>query len=615
MAELGATGKLSLSSFYERRARRLLPALLTVMLFSLPAAWQLLLPEQLVDFSKSLVASLLFASNFYWHFTLQQYGAESALLQPFLHTWSLAVEEQYYIIFPLLLFFIYRWGRNKLVPILCALFIASLVSAHWVTDSDASFSFYMLPTRLWELLAGSLLAVWTLNGFTPDAHSPWQRQMPLLGLLLIVGSVFSFDFNVHHPGLITLIPILGTVLVIAFHSADNWVTRILSWPPAVYFGLLSYSLYLWHYPIFAFGRMLVLEPSLVTKSAWIALTILLSAASYYLVERPFRRKALSIKLFASCLLVAAGVVLCVSSFWIRVDGFADRNDFVVELIADNTQEIIRNDEGRDCLAGMEGIFGLSESCTFDSFPGAKTLVLVGDSHAAALAASLKQLAHTNELNFAQVTHIGCPHIKGTLGWCVDRSEGLRDYLLQFDDPIVVYSARLPLYIEHGEFRNEEKRWNPEEFFAKRRRLMLSRFPSDMAAAVTSSLSELVEDNHRLVLVYPVPEQGFQVSALMSMFSKSISGYDQLPTLSTSYDAFKDRVASSYEALDLVTGPKVSRVYPEHLLCREETNRCMATEAERIYFLTDNHVAALGSDLIASEIANKLDLEIPKSFRR
>ena len=158
LREFSETGHFSIANFYERRARRLLPALLVVALVSVPVAWLILLPTQLMDFSKSLIGSLLFVSNFYWLETLQEYGAESAQLKPLLHTWSLAVEEQYYIVFPLILLALLRFWQRHVSSILIIFLTASFIFAVWMSGRNPSFSFYMLPSRFWELLGGGLLA-------------------------------------------------------------------------------------------------------------------------------------------------------------------------------------------------------------------------------------------------------------------------------------------------------------------------------------------------------------------------------------------------------------------------------------------------------------------------
>ncbi len=616
MTELARSGRVSILNFYERRARRLLPALLVVMLVSLPFAWRYLLPEQLVDFSKSLISSLLFSSNFYWNYSLQQYGAESALLQPFLHTWSLAVEEQYYIVFPLLLFAIYKWGRQYLATILSVFFVLSLLFAHWMTGQDASFSFYMMPTRFWELLAGSLLALVVLNQSPGDSLSRPHKIIPSIGLLLIVGSMASFGFDVHHPGFITLIPVLGTVLIIRFRTEGEWVGRTLSRPSMVYLGLLSYSLYLWHYPIFAFARMATTAPTLVHKGAWIALTLLLSVMSYHLVEKPFRRRGISRRVLVVVLLLAMSLVILVSAYWIREEGIRSRGNYLQDLITANAAEIARQD-GAECLSGsQDGPWRkVPESCAFEDFPGSPTLVLVGDSHAGVLSVQVRALAQRNHLNFVQVTQVACPHLVADSKMaCKKRSDALRSFLKQFESPTIIYSARVPIYVEREPFDNQEISEDDDSQITQRKRLRAF-FPDDLTDALVDTLNSWLDDGYGLVIVYPVPEQGFDVPQQLNSISPPISGPEQLPTLSTSYDDYKKRVARSYKALDRITGSRVSRVYPEKIFCRQESGRCIASEFDRLYFDSDNHVGALGADLIVREVAAELELEVPDTFRK
>ena len=158
LKELDITGKFSFKYFYERRARRILPALIVVMVASLPVAWLLLVPENFIEFTKSVLYSLGFSSNFYFHYSGLQYGTEEGLFKPLLHTWSLSVEEQYYIIFPIILFFSFKYFRKYLLLILFFGFFTSLLMAEWGSRNYPAATFYFLHTRMWELIAGSLLA-------------------------------------------------------------------------------------------------------------------------------------------------------------------------------------------------------------------------------------------------------------------------------------------------------------------------------------------------------------------------------------------------------------------------------------------------------------------------
>lgn len=308
MSEFNRSGKFSISNFYERRARRILPALFAVILVSLPFAWSLLLPAQQEDYAKSILSALAFGSNFYWDATLQEYGAESANLKPFLHTWTLAVEEQYYIVFPLILLAIYKWAKSHTIVILTATFLLSLQFAQVWTETDPSSSFYMLPSRFWELLAGSLLANILYLHPQKDNDALLNRTMPVLGLYLIIYSMVFIDFDAHHPGFITLLPVLGTVLIIWFANENDLVTKILSGKFFVAIGLISYSLYLWHYPIFAFGWIIDTNPSWQDKAVWVLLTFALSIASYFLIEKPARNK----KLFNSKVFIAITITITIA---------------------------------------------------------------------------------------------------------------------------------------------------------------------------------------------------------------------------------------------------------------------------------------------------------------
>jgi peptidoglycan/LPS O-acetylase OafA/YrhL len=290
LKELVTTGTFSFKHFYERRVRRILPALLFVMLASLPFAWMYLLPSSFVDFSKSILYSLGFSSNFYFHYSGQQYGAESGLLKPFLHTWSLSVEEQYYILFPIVLLITFKYFKKHLLTILVIGLIISLQMADWGSKNYPSASFYFLHTRMWELLAGSILAYFEITLGHRSKNKTLNLILPSIGLFLIGHSILFFNDEIFHPSFYTLSPIIGVCLIIWFSSKNELITKILSTKLFVGIGLISYSLYLWHYPIFAFARIKDNTPSEYDKFEWVVLSIILSLISYFFVERPFRNK-------------------------------------------------------------------------------------------------------------------------------------------------------------------------------------------------------------------------------------------------------------------------------------------------------------------------------------
>ena len=290
LKELKTTGKFSFRYFYERRARRILPALIVVILASIPAAWLFLLPGSFIEFIKSVLYSLGFSSNFYFHYSGLQYGAQDGLLKPLLHTWSLSVEEQYYILFPIILITIFKFFKKYLLGILFLGFFISLLMAEWGSKNYPAATFYFLHTRMWELIAGSLLAYFEIFKNRRSKNSVLNLILPGVGIILIMHSIFFYNDKIFHPSLYTLSPIIGVSFIIWYSKKDELITRILSSKPFVGIGLISYSMYLWHYPIFAFARIKSDIPSQYDKFEWIILTIFLSIISYIFIEKFFRNK-------------------------------------------------------------------------------------------------------------------------------------------------------------------------------------------------------------------------------------------------------------------------------------------------------------------------------------
>lgn len=279
----------SVVNFYERRARRILPALFLVMGACIPFAYYWLLPGEMKDFSRSILSVSFFISNVFFWRDSGYFGAASEL-KPLLHTWSLAVEEQFYIVFPLFLFGAWRFGRRKIAVTLVLLAIASLFLAHWTSFNGREGSFFLLPTRGWELLIGCLVAFYISKegGIT---HSVISQSMSLLGFLGIVFSMLCYDGNTPFPSLYALVPTIGAALIILFASNRTLLGKLLGSKPLVGVGLMSYSAYLWHQPILAFARHKDLyAPTFLSMTIIVIGTLSLSYFSWRYVEGYFRQK-------------------------------------------------------------------------------------------------------------------------------------------------------------------------------------------------------------------------------------------------------------------------------------------------------------------------------------
>jgi peptidoglycan/LPS O-acetylase OafA/YrhL len=277
-------GRFSLAHFYERRFRRIIPALGLVILAVLGLAAWLYLPGDLEGVPKSALAATLFASNL-WFFTDTGYFAGGADVKPLLHTWSLAVEEQYYIGFPILLMLCARFAPRRRTMIVGALAALSLALAIAMQRDTSGFTFYLLPTRAWELFAGALLAL----GAMPDIRARWLREtLAWVGLASIAFATMAYDRNTVFPGVTALAPVLGAAALL--HCAPGTSAgRLLALPPFVGVGLISYSLYLWHWPFIVFTEYATDgDLSGWTRMGVIAASLVAAILSWRFVERPFR---------------------------------------------------------------------------------------------------------------------------------------------------------------------------------------------------------------------------------------------------------------------------------------------------------------------------------------
>jgi peptidoglycan/LPS O-acetylase OafA/YrhL len=380
-----------------------MPALFLVIGVSLPLAWFLLFPDQFKTFLKSLVSITYFGSN-YFFLGETGYFDPNIDLNPMLHTWSLAIEEQFYVFFPLILWALWRFVKERYwIPILAIFGILSLVAAqnNWFIDSSSTF--YLLQFRAWELIAGAIAAIFLSHRKQPV----YSKQIPsLLGMAMVVYSMFFIGSDLPHPGFITLVPIVGTVLIILFAGPGTIANKILSVKFFVGIGLISYSAYLWHQPLFAFYRVAQTHEA----SPWEFLPIMLlviglSALSWKYVENPFRNR----KRFGRKSIFIGTAVLAVGLLGVTFVGSrASINDARTTITGGSFVAV------EDRIATNRG---LSDTCRIfvgdnpDCATGENPEVLLwGDSYSMHLADALK--ASPTNLTFTQQTLSACAPVLG-----------------------------------------------------------------------------------------------------------------------------------------------------------------------------------------------------------
>lgn len=394
-------GRFSLVQFYERRIRRILPALFFVMLVSFPFAWFLLGPQEMKDFAQSIGTAAIFSSNFlFWD--EDGYFDTAAELKPLLHTWSLAIEEQFYIVFPLLLIALFRLFRKSEHPrlaVLAVLFFCSLGLAHYGQSKWPSAAFYLLPARGWELLTGAFVALYSQRFSLGQIPVRLRNAASMVGFALVAYSIYAFDRETPFPSLYTLAPTLGTALIIVCATDGTIVNRVLRIRALVVMGLISYSAYLWHHPILVFARYKsVVELHDLALLGLCVATFPLAYLSWKFIETPFRNRD-TIKRKFLFLSAAFAIVL-----FVAVGVYFDANDGVPERLAipENIQRSLMFEE-HECYSKGEGDYVHVRDewhCKFGANAAEPGFMLFGDSHAGSLLPAFDRAAA--ELNIQGV---------------------------------------------------------------------------------------------------------------------------------------------------------------------------------------------------------------------
>jgi peptidoglycan/LPS O-acetylase OafA/YrhL len=560
-----ADHRFSILNFYERRIRRIFPCLFAVIVASCAAALILLVPLDFRDFSKSVLATVFFASNVLF-FRQSGYFDDQSAAKPFLHTWSLAVEEQFYIFFPILLWLIHRYARDRMFLVLVPLAALSFAASVWGVRHLSAFTFFMAPTRVWELFAGALLAL----GLVPAIDRRWVREaLAWLGLGFILYAVFRFTSSTRFPGENALLPVVGAMLLIEFgrDSAAGW---LLSRKPVVFIGLISYSLYLWHWPIIVFS-----EYYLVQKLAgWgtiavIVVSIVVATLSWRYVERPFRVKGLIQRrwIFQGAGSAMAAMVL-VSLAGVMSNGWASR--FPAEVVRLESFADAHSPRRDQCHRDEDRAIPFEKSCIFGAKVPASYAVWA-DSHGIELTYALGELAGRHDKSVMQLTYSSCAP---ALGFDVRDRPHCRDYndrVAQFltgdkDITTIILIAR---YDNH--------RFDVQKF----------------SAGIRKSVDALLAAGKRVVLVYPVPKAEASIPRTLARYAAS--GAD-LSRVNIDEKEYLSLNSYAFSLLDSFTDPNVVHILPYKRLCHDDVCDVYANGTPLYY--DEQHLSVSGAEYLA-----------------
>lgn len=580
-------GNFSIARFYERRARRILPALFFVILCCIPFAWMWMLPSELTDFSNSVVAVVFFVSNIlFWR--EEGYFAPSAEQKPLLHTWSLAVEEQYYVLFPIFLLLAWRFGRNRVFWTICIVAALSLIASELGWRYKPSANFYLAPTRAWELLAGSICALW-LTG----REQSFNNLLSLAGLALIVFAIFAYDDKVPFPSVYALAPVVGTALIIVFGGSGSWTAKLLGMRGFVGIGLISYSAYLWHQPLFAFARIRsILEPSPLLMAAMTVLSLVLACFSWHFIEKPFRkgqgsvlptrRAAFAASGAGAALLTACGMAGSVAA------GFPQRTT----PSGDTYEKALKSDQMRPnygLSSECNVAFTLSMNCRTSPHPQA---VLWGDSFAMHLTGALRSSA--TPLEFIQHTKSQCAPILDIA--VIDSVTSWQD-CVAFNDKILDYiknNKELGLVILASAFAISG---DTSVIFDRRGRSYKDGNRPLVEQQMIKTVRMLEGMGKQVVIIVPPPTDGIDHGKclLKSSLRKSDLGFCNFVAEDKNINGNKKIIAFVKQ----VTGENALNVVVlDHFICK--AGMCKASDEGTFVYRDTGHLSVEGSKLIGKK---------------
>ena len=579
--------RFSIARFYERRARRILPALFVVMLACLPFAYMWMLPSQLKDFAQSLVAVVFFGSNFlFWRES--GYFAADAEIKPLLHTWSLAVEEQYYIVFPIFLLLSWRFGRNKVFWSVVVIAAISLLLAEWGWRNKPSANFYLAPTRAWELFAGSICAFLTV-GRTLKSNN----VLSAIGLAAIVVSIFAFDDNTPFPSVYALVPVVGTALIILFGRQGTWVANLLSMRAFVGIGLISYSAYLWHQPLFAFARLRSLtEPSHVLMAGLAIVALLLAWATWRWVEQPVRnKKFVSRRIIFSTALACSLLFIFAGLYAHKSDGFIDRFDISKSVY----ETLIRSDRASECLDKDEVHIREDWLCELGEVGIKPTYLILGDSHAMsffpAIDLALKEMGQSGYfagasgcLPFLDIYSLRNDQVRKN---CRELNFRVFDFVRSNNIAKVILVARWTYYTDGG-YRGEDFSYiGLSENSERSKDVSRDAFELGLERTVEAYKDIGVE----LIIVPQVPQQEHEPLVLYKNASMHNRPLSEVSVTLLDHEALQIFVGRLF---DMIEVPLLDFT---DTLCVSDV--CLVGTSERSFYFDDDHLSLTGSNLLVA----------------
>jgi peptidoglycan/LPS O-acetylase OafA/YrhL len=585
-------GEFSILRFYERRIRRIFPALFVMLLMSSLAAYALMTPARLVEFAQSLLAATGFVANmlFARH---SGYFDEVSTFKALLHLWSLSVEEQFYLLMPLILWgsFALRWPRTILI--VAGLMIASFCAALISFDHAPVQTFYMLHTRAWELLAGSLCAFWLLR-YPAKPSTP----LSLLGGVLIGAAVFGFDKTTPFPSGWTVLPVGGAALIILFAREHGQVWRLLCFRPLVGIGLISYSLYLWHQPLLIFTHLgIAQEPSRLDLMGAIVMSFPVAYLSWRYVERPFRKAGVGHDLGRRDIFMLAGgtslALLLIAALFISTGGLPGRTNETGHSYAD-----LRLDQRMQPNLGLDAAcangFTLAPACATAITPN---VLVWGDSFAMHIARSVARALPQGH-GVRQMTLAACgPHFD--LAPTLDQRSIQR--CIAFNDQVYEWlknGSGIETVVLSSPFG-----WitDPQRSVTRRDGSVVRDGPSLALLALKDTLLRLRAIGVNVIIISPPPNPGWELGHCLE---RQLWDDHPLDACGFANGAFSDPVMRAYDLLKAVEG-EAQIIWLDRIFC--DPLRCYTARDDMLLYRDRAHLSIEGADWLGRNPAFQMAL--------
>lgn len=609
----------SFAQFYVRRFRRILPALFVVLVACTIACLVLWEPKRLIDYGQSLVANALFSSNilFYVEANFLEAGYFDAPLEQklLLHTWSLGIEEQFYIFLPIYLIFVRKYGKQKYALWLSILAAISFGLSVFGLQFDKFATFYLLPTRAWELLIGSLLALSIL----PSIRTKLMGEVVALGgLIAIVASILLFSPSTNFPGMAALLPTIGSALLIYSGMEQRpLVSQFLSIKPLVFLGLISYSLYLWHWPLIAiFERFIMVELTSLQQLIMVAVIFLVSVLSYYFVETPFRRNLIFAKRTSMLLssLAASVLFVIIGSVLILTEGLPNRDETF--SIAQKIEDELSSQYLQNCDKSPYAENDLFNLCIIGKNDAQPEFLLWGDSHAGSISPAIDVAAQLSEKAGLVVSTSACLPLLGIERLGRDNCQAVNQQVLGFISEnhsleTIILSARWTLGVsgtryksEYGEIvrlvdiyqqdpnakigiQNENIQIYPDKNFEGN--------IEPFTTGLTRTVDALLKLNKKVVLVRQIPEIGYNVPS--NNVTAQLTNRNLNLIIAPSLSEYRNRNNAAHRILDKMAKKSnaVTILEPSSYLCSD--SRCQVIVNDIPIYRDGHHLSTYGSLLL------------------